>query len=400
MMIRRKRRPFPLMISSAIVLSLILGGCSDGNEIQSVESNAVMFRADASHSGSFEAIAELKGVPSWTFRTKSAIYGSPIARNNIVYFGNEHGEMYAIDGATETEKWKFQAKAGIRTTPALWNKLLFFADDSGVVYALHSETGVLKWQFNLEYDDRNIDKWDYYRSSPVIYDDTVYIGNGGGTFYALKAGSGEKRWEFKTDKEGAAIRTTAAVHEDTLYFGDWRGYVYALSAKNGTKKWSVSLGGPMIISPLVFENMLYVGGRNAAVMALNTETGKTVWSKVDPKGSWMPSSPAIDAQSKTIYFGSSDALTLSALDSVTGEQRWQYKHKTHLFSSPAIAGGVVYIASGYAYNSEREESLLAFDSQFGKLLWSAPIGRSFSSPFVDGNKIYITDLNGTLHAFQ
>jgi outer membrane protein assembly factor BamB len=51
-----------------------------------------------------------------------------------------------------------------------------------------------------------------------------------------------------------------------------------------------------------------------------------------------------------IYIGSFDGR-LYALDARTGQEKWSFKTDGEVYSSPAVAGGVVYFSStdGYLY---------------------------------------------------
>ncbi|MBM3957104.1 MAG: PQQ-like beta-propeller repeat protein, partial [Gemmatimonadetes bacterium] len=54
-----------------------------------------------------------------------------------------------------------------------------------------------------------------------------------------------------------------------------------------------------------------------------------------------------------VYFGSWDGF-LYALDAKSGQPVWGHETGNRIFSSPALAGGVVYIGStdGYTYALE------------------------------------------------
>ena len=61
-------------------------------------------------------------------------------------------------------------------------------------------------------------------------------------------------------------------------------------------------------------------------------------------GSWVVSSPAV--KDGSVYFVTSDSSTLFALDAKSGTM--QHSMKTNhwfMYSSPAIAGGMLYVGS-------------------------------------------------------
>jgi outer membrane protein assembly factor BamB len=73
--------------------------------------------------------------------------------------------------------------------------------------------------------------------------------------------------------------------------------------------------------------------------------------------------------------------------------RWSYETADGLDSSPAIAGGNVYVATANG-------DLLALDLASGKLKWKYSTGGAIgeSSPAVAGGAVYVGDLGGMVHA--
>jgi len=74
---------------------------------------------------------------------------------------------------------------------------------------------------------------------------------------------------------------------------------------------------------------------------------------------------------------------------------WTYEGGEGFESSPAIAGGAVYVGTQSA-------DLLAIDLETGKLRWKyrAQEGIGESSPAVHEGVVYIGDLSGLLHAVR
>lgn len=91
----------------------------------------------------------------------------------------------------------------------------------------------------------------------------------------------------------------------------------------------------------------YPGTDNNKVYALNASTGTLLWSFAAGGRVW--SSPAV--ANGVVYVGGWDAKLL-ALNASTGAQLWSSTVNTLLLASPAIADGVVYqgtAATFYAF---------------------------------------------------
>src|SRR2546429_3283311 len=95
-----------------------------------------------------------------------------------------------------------------------------------------------------------------------------------------------KRWTFQT---GGNIAAGAAVVGNTVYIGSWDGYEYALDLTTGTQKWKTFLGksvnsacNPPTIgvtsSAEVLNGVVYVGGGDSNWYALDSATGKVLWT--------------------------------------------------------------------------------------------------------------------------
>ena len=85
-----------------------------------------MFRGDAAHSGMYSGAGPraMRGV-KWKFPTGGRIVGSAVARDGVIYFGSDDGNVYAVDAATGRQNWKFTTAGPVSSTPAV---------DGGAVY--------------------------------------------------------------------------------------------------------------------------------------------------------------------------------------------------------------------------------------------------------------------------
>lgn len=102
------------------------------------------------------------------------------------------------------------------------------------------------------------------------------------------------------------------------------------------------------------------------------------------------SSPAI--ANDVIYWGSLDG-NLYALDTRTGDPRWQFPTQGIVFSAPAIADRIVYFGSFDRY-------LYAVDSHTGRQKWRFLTGGGVSSPAVSNGVVYVGSDDGVLYALH
>jgi serine/threonine protein kinase len=113
------------------------------------------------------------------------------------------------------------------------------------------------------------------------------------------------------------------------------------------------------------------------------------WMKAAGASIW--SSPAI--ANGIVYVGSDDHK-LYAFDASSGSIRWTAPTGGLVESSPAVANGVVYVGSG-------DQKFYAFDASTGKQLWTATLAHADkSSPFVANGVVYIGSGDHQLYAFN
>ncbi|WP_276498945.1 PQQ-binding-like beta-propeller repeat protein [Pontibacter litorisediminis] len=169
-------------------------------------------------------------------------------------------------------------------------------------------------------------------------------------------------WKFKTK---GRIYSSPLVDEDLLYVGSGDHSLYALDKSSGKQRWAFKTGGAVHSSPAVQGSLVYVGSADGHLYAINKKNGKLVWmfksegEKAYDLWDYYLSSPKVVAN--TVYWGSGDSH-LYALDSETGELKWKFKTAGPVHATPAVADGKVYVGSfdGLFY---------ALEAGSGELVW-------------------------------
>src|SRR6266478_1607980 len=114
-----------------------------------------MFRGDPGHSGksSSQAPRQFHHV-KWKFPTGDRIISSPIFKDNVIYFGGDDGNVYAVDAATGRQIWKRATNGPVPATPAITDGMLYVGSYDGKFYALNAQTGAVKWKFATDGERR------------------------------------------------------------------------------------------------------------------------------------------------------------------------------------------------------------------------------------------------------
>jgi hypothetical protein len=95
-----------------------------------------------------------------------------------------------------------------------------------------------------------------------------------------------------------------------------------------------------------------------------------------------------------VYAGSSDAHFVHAVDARSGEELWRYDTARPAWSSPAVAGEVLFFGDGAG-------RLHAVERKTGKGLWTFRTGSQlFSSPAVAEGVVYVGSTDGGVYAIR
>jgi len=342
--------------------------------------NATMFRGNPNHTGVYVAagVPKLNGV-KWRFHTNGYVISSPAIANGVACAGSTDGNLYALDFETGAQKWKFKTGARVTSSPAVEGGTVYFGSYDGRFYAVDAASGQLKWEFatlgerpfaakhlhgSLPEGETMPDPFDCYLSSPVVSGGAVYFGSGDGNVYALDAASGKLNWKFQT---GDVVHAAPALADGTVFVGSWDSYFYAIDAATGEEEWKFKTGEDHEVynqvgiqsSAAVADGIVYFGCRDSNLYAVDAHTGEKKWA-YNNKGSWVITSPAV--KDGRVYFATSDTALFHAVDARTGADVFSLKFTWPIFSSPAIAGDVLYFGS-------HDGKLHAIDLKTQKAAW-------------------------------
>jgi serine/threonine-protein kinase len=173
--------------------------------------------------------------------------------------------------------------------------------------------------------------------------------------------------------------------------------VIGLDPATGTERWRLARASGYLDMPAVDTSatpplLVYAEGRlgaTSAVVAMDLDKRSQVWRYPATGGLKQPlrGAPVID--SGTVYVGSDDG-NVYALDEKTGAKRWAFQTGARVQTSPAVAGGAVFVIADNS--SSGQSTLFALDAATGKLRWNySPRGVALNSspPTVAGDRVFV-----------
>ncbi len=315
--------------------------------------------------------------------------------------------------------WTYEAGDSIESSAAIVGGTIFVGSHKGELVALNLENGAVYWKYTV---DAPIGE-----SSPAYSDGLVYIGDLSGWFHAVNAQDGKKLWAFKAGNE---IKSSPVVFGDRVLIGSYDEHLYCLSARTGSMLWKFKTNGPVHSTPSVSDGLAFIAGCDEVFRAIRISDGKEMFSVAS--GSYTGASPAL--RLGAAYYGTFDNEVLSVSLSrrqiawryehpqrkfpfyssaaviadrvvvggrdkmvhgltLTGQAVWTFATRARVESSPAIAGGRVFVGS----NDGRFYVLSLAD---GAKLWEFNAGGPLSaSPAIANGRIVIGSQDGRLYCF-
>ena len=221
-------------------------------------------------------------------------------------------------------------------------------------------------------------------------------------------------WKVKTD---AQVISSPVVVDNVVYIGSCDKKLYAINAFNGQIKWAFKTRGPINSTPLITHGKVLFLSYDGFFYALNQSDGELVWKfktggeaqfnvKDYYNGSFKPDfwdfylSSAI-AANDMVYFGSSDS-NIYSLNIESGEKIWNYKTMGSIHSSPAIYKNSIVVGSW-------DSRIYCLDASTGIKNWSYSTGRDTAnfiwlgiqaSPSIDSGIVYIGSRDAKFYALN
>ncbi|HEX8452990.1 MAG TPA: PQQ-binding-like beta-propeller repeat protein [Longimicrobium sp.] len=263
--------------------------------------------------------------------------------------------------------------------------------------------------------------------APVADDQRVYLGADTG-FVAFDRVTGALLWRSPIEKWGG-YRNIISRNGALLFATDQLGPAYSLDAATGTVRWiRHDLAGRGVDFPRSAADDLawYVATRSLDVMALDPETGRTIW-QMRLAADWQEDSGmrGLSVSGDTVYAAAERCLNdncfevtgvIVALDRRTGAELWRWQaagKQNNIVKSPVVAGRLLLggdridntffavdrftgeevwrvkgergfvgpysppvVADGVAYSGMGDTRVYAAELETGRVLWSTPTGSS------------------------
>jgi outer membrane protein assembly factor BamB len=252
------------------------------------------------------ATGKEKWAESFT-KNKGAWLASPLVLNEKIYAPNTDGFLYILDMNGKEVSDPIELGGALWAAPSTDGTLLYVTSLDHHFHIINIASGTVA---------DPIDLGGAAPSSPAVGTDGVYVGSFASTIEFIQPNGNHK--VIATAENW--IWGSPVVDSGTLYYADLDGKIYSLDLVSGSQNWDVvQPDGPVVASPLVVGDQIYVATEAGTLVALDRE-GKTAWEKT--VGGKIYTNPVLSGDLILVAPYQAD-FVLAAYDA-QGKQAWMF----------------------------------------------------------------------------
>lgn len=218
----------------------------------------------------------------------------------------------------------------------------------------------------------------------------------------VSAFDGKKRlWKVRPSK---SLTAGVTVGEGVVLVANQKGQLLALDAQTGQTLWQQQLTAAVLSPSLVLQSRAITTANDGTVYAHDVQNGQLIWTFRIPDTSFGVRGYAMPAMldTRTVAVAGANAYVY-ALDVITGAPRWQRRVAVNdgrgdiqrlidIDGAPIVVGSKMISVS---YQGQ----VTAIDIDNQSVLWSEKAS-SLNSPAADNQAVYVANTNGHLVAYD
>jgi len=229
--------------------------------------------------GEVVAYRQRTGAVRWRFHL-GPCESSPLVARGLVYVGDWHGHVYALDVRTGKPRWVFHTDGAVRGSASHAGGAVYIGSYGAHVYKLNARTGKRIWRASAQ---NRLGGRGWFYSTPAIAFGRVYIGGTDSKVYSYGARSGKLRWSYAT---GGYVYASPAIWREVVLVGSYDHTFYAFDAATGRVRWRFHANGPISGSASVVDGIVYFSTLRRRTYGLDARTGRPLW--IYPDGEYTP----------------------------------------------------------------------------------------------------------------
>ena len=224
--------------------------------------------------GNVVALSVQDGGELWRMPASAGDLTSPLVLGDEVVVTGSDRSIHALDAATGAPRWSAAAGGDLPRAVAADGGRVFVGASDGYVYGFDDPGGKLAWTYRTSSEGF---------ATLAARDGVVYAAGGiAGKLFALDGASGSLRWMVDAP-DGHGFRSPS-VDADTVYVATGGGPVVALSTADGSERWRFTETAAGEGAIAIVGDAIVFAGDNKQVYALDSSTGRTLWSATPRRG--------------------------------------------------------------------------------------------------------------------
>ncbi|MEM7282829.1 MAG: outer membrane protein assembly factor BamB, partial [Pseudomonadota bacterium] len=203
--------------------------------------------------------------------------------------------VIALNARDGEELWRINVAGEVLAAPVITRGMAIIRTVNGRIKALNLSTGVERWESEFELPRLTLRG----NSPPVVSGDLIISGMDNGRVVALDSNDGSRVWESiltlpsgRTDLELLAdVDAAIRVIGERLFVVGYQGRIGMLSRDSGQVLWSHDLSSYAGMG--ADWTRLYITDSDSEVVALDQNTGSTLWRQNAMRARWLTAPTSI-----------------------------------------------------------------------------------------------------------
>lgn len=233
--------------------------------------------------------------------------GSPLVFNDTIFAPNSDGFLYVLDLEGKQVQDPIELGGALWSAPVTDGTYLFVTSLDHHLHIIDPALGDT---------GKMVDLGGATPGSPVVGDGGVYVGSFSSAVEFVQPDGSHQ--EIAQAKEW--IWGTPALSDGYLYYADLSGNLYAIEVATGSQTWDgVKPDGPIVASPLIVGDLIYVVTEEGTLLALDKDAKVALEKTVGGK---LYTTPALSGDLVVVAPYQAE-FALAAYDA-EGKQAWTY----------------------------------------------------------------------------
>lgn len=353
-----------------------------------------------------------KGV--WQFESGGNLSGEPVLVDTRIYTARQSGRVYRFNTDSNNPVWQRDLGVNLRGTPGVSRTRVYVGDIHRKLHALNEVDGSIAWTYQTLAAETENRAYQYFSTAveanipSLANPNRVYVGAASGYVYCLNATNGSLIWKYQVSDW---VRSKPVVLGDTIYVATLDAKLFALqdTGASATELWRTPLGEHGFTADLVGNaNGILASGMDLVLYSVSPRTGYIQWRHSMIDAAWIDgnryhadvyagqyqTSPVV--VNDVVYIGGPDGF-LNAHDVDTGQRLWRFEARGRISATPRVAEGKVFVGQNARYME-----YYAIDQNTGKPIWTIDnLGwASVGATGYHNGRIFIGTVSGWLYGID